>query len=79
MEFFTQRYGGEVGSRVEMNDRIAQLLSGDLAASLLNVLMAGFYIALMVYYDLLIDTGGHGHRRAERGWPCGTSRGGGGT
>jgi NHLM bacteriocin system ABC transporter peptidase/ATP-binding protein len=52
VEFFTQRYGGEVGSRVEMNDRIAQLLSGELAANLLNVLMAIFYIALMACFDV---------------------------
>ncbi len=58
VEFFTQRYGGEVGSRVEMNDRIAQLLSGELAASLLNVLMAGFFVALMVYYDLFLTLAG---------------------
>jgi NHLM bacteriocin system ABC transporter peptidase/ATP-binding protein len=54
IEFFTQRYGGEIGSRVEMNDRIAQLLSGDLAANLLNVLMAGFYAALMLCLDPLL-------------------------
>jgi NHLM bacteriocin system ABC transporter peptidase/ATP-binding protein len=52
LEFFTQRYGGEVGARVEMNDRIAQLLSGELAASLLNLLMAVFYIALMAAFDV---------------------------
>jgi NHLM bacteriocin system ABC transporter peptidase/ATP-binding protein len=51
VEFFTQRYGGEIGSRVEMNDRIAQLLSGDLAANLLNILMAVFYVALMAWFD----------------------------
>jgi len=54
VEFFTQRYGGEIGSRVEMNDRIAQLLSGELAANLLNVLMAIFYIALMACFDLVL-------------------------
>jgi NHLM bacteriocin system ABC transporter peptidase/ATP-binding protein len=52
VEFFTQRYGGEVGSRVEMNDRIAQLLSGDLAANLLASVMAVFYVAMMAYFDL---------------------------
>ena len=52
VEFFTQRYGGEVGSRVEMNDRVAQLLSGELASNLLNVLMVVFYVALMAFYDV---------------------------
>jgi NHLM bacteriocin system ABC transporter peptidase/ATP-binding protein len=52
VEFFTHRYGGEIGARVEMNDRIAQLLSGDLAANLLNVLMAGLYLALMAYLSV---------------------------
>jgi NHLM bacteriocin system ABC transporter peptidase/ATP-binding protein len=54
VEFFTQRYGGEIGSRVEMNDRIAQLLSGDLAANLLNILMAIFYVAMMAYFDVTL-------------------------
>jgi NHLM bacteriocin system ABC transporter peptidase/ATP-binding protein len=52
VEFFTQRYGGEVGSRVEMNDRIAQLLSGELAANLLAIVLAVFYVAMMAYFDL---------------------------
>jgi NHLM bacteriocin system ABC transporter peptidase/ATP-binding protein len=54
VEFFTQRYGGEIGSRVEMNDRIAQLLSGELAANLLGILMAVLYLVLMAYLDLLL-------------------------
>jgi NHLM bacteriocin system ABC transporter peptidase/ATP-binding protein len=52
VEFFTQRYGGEIGDRVEINDRIAQLLSGDLAAALLNTLMAALYLGLMLYFDV---------------------------
>jgi NHLM bacteriocin system ABC transporter peptidase/ATP-binding protein len=50
--FFTQRYGGEVGDRVGINNRIAQLLSGALAAHLLNAFMAVAYVALMLYYDI---------------------------
>jgi NHLM bacteriocin system ABC transporter peptidase/ATP-binding protein len=54
VEFFTQRYGGEIGSRVEINDRIAHLLSGELAAHLLNALTAVVYVALMLSYDVLL-------------------------
>jgi NHLM bacteriocin system ABC transporter peptidase/ATP-binding protein len=54
VEFFTQRYGGEIGSRVEMNDRVAQLLSGELAANLLNVLMAVCYVVMMATFDVTL-------------------------
>jgi NHLM bacteriocin system ABC transporter peptidase/ATP-binding protein len=60
MEFFTQRYGGEIGGRVEINDRIAQLLSGELATALLNIFTAAFFIALMLYYDPLLTVVGLG-------------------
>ena len=52
IEFFTQRYGGEVGGRVASNDHIAQLLSGGLAANILNVVTAVLYLGLMVYFDV---------------------------
>ena len=51
IEFFTQRSGGEIGSRVQVNDRVAQLLSGELATALLSVLTATFYLGLMALYD----------------------------
>lgn len=51
VEYFTQRYAGEIGNRVSINDRIAQLLSGDLATTTLNLLMIAFYAVLLFRYD----------------------------
>jgi NHLM bacteriocin system ABC transporter peptidase/ATP-binding protein len=54
IEFFSQRYSGEIGSRVMINDRVAQLLSGDLAVAVLNSIMIVFYLLLMLQYSFLL-------------------------
>lgn len=54
VEFYNQRYAGEVGSRVAVNDRIAQLLSGQLATTALNVFTVFFYVLLMVQYSVVL-------------------------
>jgi NHLM bacteriocin system ABC transporter peptidase/ATP-binding protein len=54
MEFFTQRYCGEVGARMEINDRIARVLSGDLAVNVLNILVVAIYASLMWYFDVVL-------------------------
>ncbi len=54
MRFFTQRFAGDVGSRVAINDRIAHLLSGELAASAISACMAVFYAAFMWRYDRVL-------------------------
>lgn len=52
--FFTQRYSGEIGSRVSLNDKVAKLLSGDLANAALNVIVVVFYALLMFSYDVFL-------------------------
>lgn len=54
VEFFTQRFAGDISLRVQSNDRVAQLLSGQLATNALNCIMIVFYLALMVQYSLIL-------------------------
>ena len=52
MTFFGQRYAGDIANRVELNRRIAGLLAGELAASLVNVLTMAIYGAVLLAYDV---------------------------
>ncbi|GAB3244663.1 NHLP family bacteriocin export ABC transporter peptidase/permease/ATPase subunit [Hymenobacter seoulensis] len=52
ISFFTQRHSGEIGNRVSLNDKVAKLLSGDLANAVLNVIIVIFYAFLMFSYDV---------------------------
>lgn len=54
VDFFSQRFGGDIASRVSINDRVASLATGSLASAALNVLMVGFYGMVMYVYDPLL-------------------------
>lgn len=58
MEFFAQRYGGEIGNRVVSNDNVAALLAGSLATNVLNCLMVAFYALIMLNYDVALTMTG---------------------
>lgn len=53
-EFFSQRYSGDISSRVGINDRVAQLLSRDLAINTLGTVMIVFFAAVLFLYDTLL-------------------------
>jgi len=52
--YFGQRYAGEIGSRVQINDRVAQVISGKLATTMIDSIMTIFYAALMFLYDTVL-------------------------
>ena len=49
--FFLQRYAGEIGNRVQLNDRVAQLLSRELATTVLQCILVLFYGVMITLYD----------------------------
>ena len=54
MQFFQQRYAAEVASRVGFNESIAGVLSGPAATAILNLLVAIFYLLLLLQYNVTL-------------------------
>lgn len=55
VDFFHQRSAGDISSRMQSNDKVASLLSGQLATNALNLIMIVFYFLLMIQYSLLLS------------------------
>jgi len=51
MTFYSQRSAGEIAARVDLNERVAETISRDFATLALDLLTAGFFLALMVRMD----------------------------
>jgi ATP-binding cassette subfamily C protein len=52
--FYAQRFAGEISSRLQLNDKVATILSGRLATTLIDGVMIVFYLLIMLQYDLLL-------------------------
>jgi NHLM bacteriocin system ABC transporter peptidase/ATP-binding protein len=52
MAFFSQRFAGDVARRVDANDRVASLLSGQLSTNMVGLLSAGFYAVVLLSYNV---------------------------
>ncbi len=51
VKFYAQRYAGEVSNRASLNNKVAQVLSGQLATTMIDAVMVLFYAAVMFTYD----------------------------
>jgi NHLM bacteriocin system ABC transporter peptidase/ATP-binding protein len=54
VEFYNQRFAGDISTRVTINDRVAQLLSRDLATNALGAILVVFFAALLFQYDAVL-------------------------
>ena len=54
MEFFSQRFAGEIGSRVLINDKVAKVLSEKLATTMLDMMSLVFFGLILLKYDVLL-------------------------
>ena len=54
MQFFNQRYAAEVAGRVGFNESIAGVLSGPAATAVLDLLVAVFYLLLLLQYNVTL-------------------------
>ena len=52
IEFFSQRFTGDIVSRQQSNNKIANALCNQFAPVILNVIMIGIYFIVMIYYSL---------------------------
>jgi NHLM bacteriocin system ABC transporter peptidase/ATP-binding protein len=50
--YFGQRFAGEIGTRVLINDKVASVISGKLATTVIDSIMTVFYAVLMFFYDV---------------------------
>ncbi|MBD2104012.1 NHLP family bacteriocin export ABC transporter peptidase/permease/ATPase subunit [Leptolyngbya sp. FACHB-261] len=54
--FYAQRFAGEISSRADLNDKVAEILSGRLATTVIDGIMMGFYVIVMLQYDWVLTS-----------------------
>ena len=54
VQFYAQRFAGEISDRLQLNDKVAEVLSGQLATTAINAVMVIFYALVMFSYDVIL-------------------------
>lgn len=58
--FYAQRFAGEITNRINANDKVADVLSGRLATTIIDSIMMVFYALVMIQYDVILTLIGMG-------------------
>ena len=56
VNYFAQRFAGEIGSRVGINDKVATMIGGKLATTVIDSILVVFYGVLMFLYDGMLTS-----------------------
>jgi NHLM bacteriocin system ABC transporter peptidase/ATP-binding protein len=54
VSFYAQRFAGEISNRVSLNNKVAEVLSGQLARTAIDTVMLIFYATVMLAYDWVL-------------------------
>ncbi len=54
VSFYDQRYAGEISSRMQLNESIADMLSGELATTVIAAASIFLYVIVMLQYDVVL-------------------------
>ena len=60
VRFYGQRFAGEISRRLQINSTVAETLSGQLATTVISLVMVVFYAGVMLAYDRLLTLIGIG-------------------
>jgi len=52
VSFYAQRFAGEISNRISLNDKVADVISGRLTATIIDVVMALIYAIVMFFYNI---------------------------
>ena len=52
VSYFAQRFAGEIGSRISLNDTVANLITARLATIAIDMVLIVFYAVLLMFYDV---------------------------
>ncbi len=58
--FYAQRFAGEIISRIHSNTKVAEVLSGQLATTTIDLITMLLYAAVMIQYDVILTAIGIG-------------------